>query len=90
LQKINTPQQGDQIVRIFDYWVICQDGQFFENNRNSPIFGLLSSIVKVMLYFYEQIGWTTLWANLSQTYLVTLQLRYIKVRLDDSNKIGSE
>jgi hypothetical protein len=33
--------QGDQIGRIFAYWVIVYFWQFFENFRSSHILGLL-------------------------------------------------
>jgi hypothetical protein len=35
--------QGDQIGRIFALWVIVCFGQFFENYRSNPHFGIVFS-----------------------------------------------
>jgi hypothetical protein len=45
-------RQGDQIGRIFSYWVIVSLGQFFEKHRIvKQIFGLLFSMVYIVKNF---------------------------------------
>jgi hypothetical protein len=61
--------QGDQIGRIFDHWVIVY---FCQLHELAHIFGLLCSTVIFMHQLRQKMDWATFWANFSQTDLVTL------------------
>jgi hypothetical protein len=54
--------QGDQIGRIFAYWVIDCFGQFFENYRSSPKFLATIFHGKNKVSILIKTGWASLWA----------------------------
>jgi hypothetical protein len=52
-------EQGDQIGRIFAYWVLTQ-GSFLKNTEVVQIFGPLFPHNKLRI-FWQNTGWATIW-----------------------------
>jgi hypothetical protein len=61
-------------------WAINYFVQLSENYRSSPNFRLLFSTVIAVYWYWQKMGWATIWAIFSQTYLATLALRGCKQR----------
>jgi hypothetical protein len=57
------PRQGDQIGRIFVYWVIVYFGWFFLITEVAYIFLVLLSHGKLDEIILTKMGWAALWAN---------------------------
>jgi hypothetical protein len=54
-------EQGDQIGRIFAYWVIVYFGMFLIAEVAYKVW-LLFSAEKVIHYICQKLGWATFWA----------------------------
>jgi hypothetical protein len=68
-----TPNQGDQIGRIFAYWTIVYFGQLLKMTEVSLFLGLLlNSGKRHVALILTKMGLAALWAIFSQTHLVTL------------------
>jgi hypothetical protein len=80
--------QGDQIGRIFAYWVIVYYGQFYAKKyHRSKIFGLLLFMVKVMCLFSPKVDWVTFWATFSQTHLGPIFRTFFSTESDFPRKM---
>jgi hypothetical protein len=62
-------EQGDQIGRIFVYWVIVYFGQFVENYRSSPNIWTTFIHGKSCAIISTKLGWATFWATFSQKFI---------------------
>jgi hypothetical protein len=73
--------QGDQIGRIFPYWVTVYFGRFLRNYRSKF---LVTVPVKFVYLFLKKTGWAAFWAIFSQAHLVTLKKAISAQRCDES------
>jgi hypothetical protein len=68
------PEQGDQLGRIFNQWVIVYFGQWFENYKTIAHFWatFFHATYHLCINFDKKIGWATFWAIFSQNNPGTL------------------
>jgi hypothetical protein len=63
--------QGDQIGRIFAYWVTHHFGYFCKKYRNSTNNWATFSTVNLCIDFHKKMDWATFWTTFSPWYVCT-------------------